>query len=199
MAKKYLLPCECGREIPVETAQAGEETVCDCGKTLAVPRLLELKRLPSADEGETPEAALSGDGRAIHLALIIGGAFFFLVFSALLAMKLGNPPTQRDAANLRSAFSYEGNIVQSSANPISQEEWRGALTTDEHIDMMPPAHAVQYFHELKQGVQPSFGMRSRYKQLIVVHNLWLGTLGALAFIALVIAVSAALARPRKTP
>lgn len=42
---QYLLPCSCGRKTLVETRQAGETVVCDCGTKLDIPRLLELKKL----------------------------------------------------------------------------------------------------------------------------------------------------------
>lgn len=34
----YLLPCSCGREIPIEPRQAGETVSCECGRTSAAPR-----------------------------------------------------------------------------------------------------------------------------------------------------------------
>jgi hypothetical protein len=45
---KYLLPCVCGQEIPVEATQAGQQVRCQCGVELEVPTLLNLTRLKSA-------------------------------------------------------------------------------------------------------------------------------------------------------
>jgi hypothetical protein len=45
---KYLLPCSCGQEIPVELAQAGQEVRCACGIVLEVPTLQGLRALKRA-------------------------------------------------------------------------------------------------------------------------------------------------------
>ncbi|MBW3596492.1 MAG: hypothetical protein KY475_04360 [Planctomycetes bacterium] len=42
---QYLLPCECGRRVPVATSQAGETVVCECGRSLTAPKLRELRQL----------------------------------------------------------------------------------------------------------------------------------------------------------
>ena len=47
---KYLVACACGRQHTVETRQAGESFVCDCGTTVAVPTLRQLRQLPEARE-----------------------------------------------------------------------------------------------------------------------------------------------------
>ena len=48
MSPKYLLPCSCGRKLPVELLQAGNRTRCQCGLELEVPTLLRLKQLEPA-------------------------------------------------------------------------------------------------------------------------------------------------------
>jgi hypothetical protein len=45
MSVLFLLPCECGKEIPVEAGQAGETIICECGTKIEVPQLSELKTL----------------------------------------------------------------------------------------------------------------------------------------------------------
>ena len=47
---KYLVPCLCGRQLAVDTGRAGESLVCDCGATVAVPTLRQLRQLPEARE-----------------------------------------------------------------------------------------------------------------------------------------------------
>ncbi len=44
----YLLPCECGRSTPIETAQAGETIDCDCGKKNIAPTMRTIRKLPVA-------------------------------------------------------------------------------------------------------------------------------------------------------
>jgi hypothetical protein len=44
----HLLTCSCGREIPVELSQAGEQLRCECGATVSVPTFRQLRELPQA-------------------------------------------------------------------------------------------------------------------------------------------------------
>ena len=61
MRAKYLLPCACGREIPVEPTQAGQQVRCQCGLEQEVPTLLRLSRLKLA---EPPAAASPSRARS---------------------------------------------------------------------------------------------------------------------------------------
>ncbi|MBN2216592.1 MAG: hypothetical protein JW719_04375 [Pirellulales bacterium] len=86
MSTRYLLPCSCGRSIPVETTQAGQMVSCACGKTLEVPTLLKLRSLePVADQHEAAvERSWGGAqglaivGGVVTLIGVAGLAFFFL-------------------------------------------------------------------------------------------------------------------------
>lgn len=68
---KYLLPCTCGREIPVEGTQAGQQVRCQCGVELEVPTLLNLTRLkPAAPPAAAPRRVRSGWGWRQRLVLV---------------------------------------------------------------------------------------------------------------------------------
>jgi hypothetical protein len=45
VSRKYLLPCPCGRKVPIEAAQAGQRIRCQCGADLDVPTMLGLSKL----------------------------------------------------------------------------------------------------------------------------------------------------------
>jgi len=53
MPSKYLLPCECGASVPIETSQAGQSVPCACGRTLEIPSLRAIRAL----ETTLPDAA----------------------------------------------------------------------------------------------------------------------------------------------
>lgn len=55
MATKHILTCECGKEHPVETFQAGQTLLCECGKTLKIPSMLHIKKLPLLEESAPVE------------------------------------------------------------------------------------------------------------------------------------------------
>jgi hypothetical protein len=48
MTARYLLPCHGDRVVEVTVALAGHTVTCPCGKSVVVPTLRELKRLPVA-------------------------------------------------------------------------------------------------------------------------------------------------------
>lgn len=77
MRGKYLLPCSCGREIPVEAAQAGEQVRCTCGAELEVPTLLALATLKRAEPGPAatkPPATWGARQRLILVGAMITAA-----------------------------------------------------------------------------------------------------------------------------
>lgn len=45
---KYLLPCSCGKSVPVEASQAGQRVRCSCGQMLDVPTMRLVRQLPPA-------------------------------------------------------------------------------------------------------------------------------------------------------
>ncbi|MGA2060986.1 MAG: hypothetical protein ABSG67_10930 [Thermoguttaceae bacterium] len=57
MNTMYLLPCSCGRKIPVQLRQAGEIVKCDCGASLEVPTLSGLKSLQKLEASAEPKIA----------------------------------------------------------------------------------------------------------------------------------------------
>jgi hypothetical protein len=49
---RYLIPCECGRQIPISTSRAGESLTCECGRSFTAPKLRELRQLPAASDDQ---------------------------------------------------------------------------------------------------------------------------------------------------
>ena len=54
--KRYWLECSCGQKYKVGVHQAGNDISCDCGKSLQVPSMIQMKKLPPAfvEEEEHP-------------------------------------------------------------------------------------------------------------------------------------------------
>jgi hypothetical protein len=57
MSQTYLLPCSCGQNIRVGTAQAGGKVTCVCGQSLSVPTLRGLRQLVEAPPESRKRAA----------------------------------------------------------------------------------------------------------------------------------------------
>ncbi|MBC7854435.1 MAG: hypothetical protein IAF94_13460 [Pirellulaceae bacterium] len=54
MKAEYLLPCSCGKKVPVDAGQAGAKVACSCGQQLTVPTFRALRDL----ERVTPTTAV---------------------------------------------------------------------------------------------------------------------------------------------
>jgi hypothetical protein len=82
MSQHFLLPCECGNQIPVTTAQAGRLLACSCGREVKAPSLGGLRQLAPAQAGNDNPAIAWNAGRGILfvagvlltlLGLLVGG------------------------------------------------------------------------------------------------------------------------------
>lgn len=79
MENRFLLPCECGRQLAIDPGQTGQELTCACGRKLQAPGTLqELRKLPRArpDGAERPAAKWGEGPRAVFgcgtLILMVG-------------------------------------------------------------------------------------------------------------------------------
>ena len=80
---QHLLPCECGISVVVKSQQAGESIGCECGKTLLVPGLRNLRQLPSAEAEKTEPKIHWTRSRGVVFAFGFG---IFLLGAGLLGM-----------------------------------------------------------------------------------------------------------------
>jgi hypothetical protein len=88
VSAKYLLPCECGQHVTVESRQAGESIVCACGKPLSVPTVLQMRTLELAPESladaqRTTRVWGGGDrmllmGTVLLLVVVVSGVWLVM-------------------------------------------------------------------------------------------------------------------------
>lgn len=70
MSDDLALPCPCGRYVQVTAGQAGTNVRCECGTTLPVPKLADLRRLAGKDPYATnPAERIAKMERAGQLVL----------------------------------------------------------------------------------------------------------------------------------
>ena len=98
MPSSYLLPCKCGRKHPVGPAQAGEQMLCDCGNLLAIPTLLEMRKLEPAHATVADRNATSW---GVAQRTIVAGIVLCLVGVALVAYFWLRRPQLPDDATIR--------------------------------------------------------------------------------------------------
>jgi hypothetical protein len=81
---RYLLPCQCGRQIPISTSQAGETLTCECGQSQTAPKLRELRQLPLAGYEEPARSGLAWSRK--QGMLFAGGLAILLLAAITLAI-----------------------------------------------------------------------------------------------------------------
>lgn len=79
VAQTYYLPCTCGKNVVVDSALAGATTNCQCGRTLQVPTLRELRLL------QPVVAATPAPTKAQSSARPMGCLFGALLAAAVIA------------------------------------------------------------------------------------------------------------------
>ncbi len=93
MATKYLLPCTCGKKIPVESRQAGEEILCDCGLRLTAPTMLSMRKLEPLPSESVNGGAMEPWG-ARQRMMLVGCVIFlgFIAWASVLFLGQPEPP-----------------------------------------------------------------------------------------------------------
>lgn len=93
MAIGFVVPCGCSHKVVVGASQAGQTVACQqCGNTLQVPTLLELRRLEQVEIGQSRQLV---GGRAVWRVLLLIGLLMSLVgsvFSLYLLQSWPEPP-----------------------------------------------------------------------------------------------------------
>lgn len=70
---KYLLPCECGNKVEVDTTQAGLSVECTCGTKLKVPSMRGLAECERVEEQAVQLTSNWGIGKGL---LLLGTVIF---------------------------------------------------------------------------------------------------------------------------
>lgn len=84
----YLLPCKCGRRLPVTAAQAGDQLECECGERLEVPTLRHLASLERVEEAPPAREKSWGLRQAL---VFLGMAIVLLAAAGLVALQIAKP------------------------------------------------------------------------------------------------------------
>jgi hypothetical protein len=96
----YLLPCSCGRDIPIGTRQAGETVTCECGRASSAPTLREMQGLRRVSLTRPSAAAQSGWGNSQRF-LVAGTIIFVLAAVAAVTIYWQIPTRYKSAEEIR--------------------------------------------------------------------------------------------------
>jgi len=90
VSSKFLLPCLCGQQVPIEPRQAGETIACRCGASLQAPTMREICALePAPAEPSLPRATATWGWR--HGLRLLGAVTVLLAVGWGIWLYL-NPP-----------------------------------------------------------------------------------------------------------
>lgn len=99
MKAKYLLPCSCGRKIPVDRSQAGQGIQCACGAQLEIPTMRALRLL----ERVAPKPGAGRPARSTwgaRQSLLLLGAVITIAALSLTALLYSSRPKLADVEDL---------------------------------------------------------------------------------------------------
>jgi hypothetical protein len=126
MKTAYLLPCQCGEKLQVDSSQAGLSVHCRCGADVSIPTLRGLDKLErSAGQVATP-ARVWGPRQAV---IFLGGFLTALALPAVAGLRVTAPafPQAQIDALIEQAGTTEG------------------------LDQLPPEQLYSLWKQLKQG------------------------------------------------
>jgi hypothetical protein len=134
MTTIYLLPCECGKKLPVEAPQAGQTVHCSCGESLEVPTIRGLAKLGQAKD--TAPAATGPRWGQREGLLLLGAVIAVLALTAAGGLHLRKHQVADDFVIPEITFTDE------DAERIRQA-----------IDKLSPAQTWREWQHLRGGVQ----------------------------------------------
>jgi hypothetical protein len=199
MSQKYLLSCSCGKEVPIETAQAGGNVLCDCGLSLKVPTLLQIKKLPLADgrQMQSPTAddvsgvpAKTASKTQPNLSMLLIGliltiaANLYCVYTVLFTF-----PKPQDVMNKQVVYQFAGKVAAQDSTPIPMPERYFFVISEEDIDFLNPIDAMRYWELVKDGPAMSMNFRENYETFKDYYDLRCAGTGILVLIALSLLIS----------
>ncbi len=212
LAQKYLLPCSCGKTVPVETSQAGGEVRCDCGQVLKIPSLSNIKKLPlegvanlsdgQQQIGETAPGLKKNDGprRKINYSLLTAGLILTIVSGCALGyILLKTYPKAEDVLRKQTFFNHgDDKQIFRDSTPLSDEEIRIMQIKEEDIFFLPPIDSMMYWDMLKDGTMMSVNFQDNFQALVDAYHLRCIVGSILFAVSLGVLVSAFIFTSKKT-
>ncbi len=206
MSQKYLLSCSCGKTVPIETSQAGGNVLCECGLTLKIPSLLQIKKLPLAGSSEQSASAENGRKRtspansssAATGIFLIGSISTLAAVGLCLYTVLWTYPKPEDVLKKQVYYRFGEKIAVQDSNPLPFSEGTFFVVSDEMIDSFNPIDAMRYWEIVKQGPAMSMNFRENFETLKDYYYLRCAGSGILILIAVGILISSFFLGQNKT-
>lgn len=141
MTIRYLLPCPCGAETHVDVSQAGETVVCQCGATLDVPTMRQLRQLECAES----KAVETGTNWGLRQGFILLALVVTVVAGTAAGYLWGvqpAPPKQDTEA----ALKVLDRQIEDMTPLQSWELWQDQILADGLVQYEDPAQSAYHAH-----------------------------------------------------
>lgn len=159
---RYLLPCECGRKVPVAATQAGETVVCECGRSHVAPKLRELRQLESHQEAETAPRRAGWSTR--QGVLFVVGALLLIVAGLALGW---------------TAFLRQGLVTEKpEIDPAWIENYVSELDEKSPVEMLEVWEHEILEHGLERMGDPAYLVHRQIDAILVRRLIIWGVVGA---------------------
>jgi len=182
--KKYWLACSCGNKFQVAVRQAGNEISCSCGKTVSIPRMMELKKLPPTfEEDDEPDEVIQMDQSRKMLLFL--SAVILALGLVCICVGVTKRPTLRAALTQQTEFTHQGEWVYQDFAPLTNEEYVLSHLTAEDIEGISPGNSWSLWLALENGLEPSSSLEDRIRVLRIHFYAWLSIGAAISLIGLI--------------
>jgi hypothetical protein len=152
---KYLVTCSCGRQLAVETGQAGETITCDgCGATIVAPTLRQLRTLPVATEAAgTTTTGPSWGARQGAMTASLLVAVLCLILAAVSRMSEIPVPEFDPAARTATIDRDVANMTPVNAWDIWVNNYRTLSLTGFEVFKHPATASMQTTLDWHRAIQ----------------------------------------------
>ncbi len=138
MSPKYSVTCTCGKEIPVQASQAGQNLTCECGQAVSVPKLRELRLLSNPFGSTSVVGAEKVSARGWHVG-------YGSIAALSLAVALGT--------FLTTGYYLVNRLMINDSVTIEDEIRAGNVM----IDQFSNAELIELYYDINQA---GLGQRS---------------------------------------
>ncbi|MDO4587802.1 MAG: hypothetical protein Q4C95_10965 [Planctomycetia bacterium] len=163
MALGYEFLCDCGKKHRIEVSQAGQTIRCECEKSIKIPSMLKIKKMPlwldedketKTESTTTTKATLQKDPSLIgnnkneannlrkqpvlkgnRLGVFIIGVVLFITSLFFFCCAFQRKPLPIDVFGKQTSFASGDNVIFRNSSPVSESDYKFFLYYDQPTQM----------------------------------------------------------------
>ncbi|TWT85744.1 hypothetical protein Pla123a_05510 [Posidoniimonas polymericola] len=131
----HLLPCACGKSIPVEVSQAGDRVTCECGAQVEVPPLRQLRELPVQEDAAAPVTRPKSDW-AVHQGVLTAGMLIALTLAGIGLWRWAHEPPMPKGFDAEATGQRVDNFVDQMTPGQAYGQWVTSYSQSRGLEVM---------------------------------------------------------------